>query len=371
MRLGTRPTTRPLAIGIVIALAAAAGSAYAQRRPASEPFPCDVQTTERIVAIGDVHGAHDSFVAILRAAGLIDGRSRWSGGKAVVVQTGDLLDRGPDSKKSLDLLRRLEHDSRHAGGRVYALVGNHEWMRLTSDWRYVSEKELAAFRTPDSADLRDRAVDVFTTEAEQRARQSGQPFDAAAYRARLIEQLPLGSLEMRAAFAADGKYGAWLRARPAVARINGVLFLHGGISAETARLGCEGVNSAIRDELAALPVPNDRVATLFASSETGPLWYRGLVQEPESSFAPVLEDILRRMEARAIVIGHTVAPGRITPRFGGRVIQIDTGMLDGEFYPGGAPSALEIRGAGVTAIYLDRREALPALPQPPATTAAR
>ena len=65
------------------------------------------------------------------------------------------------------------------------------------------------------------------------------------------------------------------------------------------------------------------------------------------------------MKAHAAVIGHTpVANARITPRFGGRVVLIDTGMLGGEFYPGGVPSALELHGSEITAIYEGRRESL-------------
>ena len=55
---------------------------------------------ERVVAVGDVHGDHDQLVAVLRSAGLIDGQDKWSGGKAHFVQTGDVLDRGPDSRKA-------------------------------------------------------------------------------------------------------------------------------------------------------------------------------------------------------------------------------------------------------------------------------
>ena len=91
--------------------------------------PCDIQTTERVVAVGDVHGAFDNFVAILRAAQVIDNRNRWSGRRTVLVQTGDILDRGPDSRKAIDLLRRLERDAQRAGGRVVSLLGNHELMR--------------------------------------------------------------------------------------------------------------------------------------------------------------------------------------------------------------------------------------------------
>ena len=39
-----------------------------------------------------------------------------------------------------------------------------------------------------------------------------------------------------------------------------------------------------------------------------------------------------------------------------RVFQIDTGMLGGEFFPGGRASALELVGDRVTAIYTDSKE---------------
>ena len=240
-----------VAVSILFAVAVAPGPspAAAQPRGQAAAFPCDVQTTERIVAVGDVHGAFDQFVAILRTTGLIDMRNRWIGKKAVLVQTGDVLDRGPDSKKALDLLRKLEGEAQRAGGRVVALLGNHELMRLVSDWRYVSQGETDAFKNADSVDLRDRAFVVFSTEAEKAAKAVGKPFDAAAYREQFMKEMPLGSLEMRFAFDAKGEYGAWVRQRAAVARINGILFLHGGVSDTAASLGCEGINAAVRKDL--------------------------------------------------------------------------------------------------------------------------
>ena len=120
---------RRLGLGIAVSMALAFVVAPGPTRAAAQPrgqtaaaaVPCDVQTTERIVAVGDVHGAFDKFVAILRAAGLIDTRNRWIGKKAVLVQTGDLTDRGPDSRKAIDLLRKLEGEAQRAGGQVYAL----------------------------------------------------------------------------------------------------------------------------------------------------------------------------------------------------------------------------------------------------------
>jgi hypothetical protein len=72
-----------------------------------------------------------------------------------------------------------------------------------------------------------------------------------------------------------------------------------------------------------------------------------------------VEAILKALDARALVLGHTIPDGyRIKPTFGGRVVQIDTGMLDADFFPGGVPSALEIQGDTWTAIYQGKREPL-------------
>jgi hypothetical protein len=318
--------------------------------------PCNITTTERIVAIGDVHGAYDRFVKMLNAAGLIDGRQRWAGGRAHFVQTGDVLDRGPDSKKVVDLLRKLEREAASDGGRVHALLGNHEFMRVVGDWRYVSAGEFNAFRNGESAALRDLVLERSVEQAARRAREEKREFNEREYRAQFLKDFPLGYFELQRAFGKDGEYGKWVRSRNAAVRINGVLFIHGGVSDMVANLGCDGINAAVREDLAAAPVPPEKLTSLLSSSEDGPLWYRGMASEPETPFRPMLDSILRRLDVRAVVVGHTpLADARITPRFDGRVLLIDTGMLGGEFYPKGAASALEMRGETVAAIYEDGR----------------
>jgi hypothetical protein len=323
--------------------------------------PCDIQTDERVVAVGDVHGAYDQLVDILRTAGLVDRRNRWIGGRAILIQTGDVLDRGADSRKAVDLLRQLERDAQRAGGRVFPLLGNHEFMRLVGDWRYVSPEEFEAFERMDSMERREALFERSLAAAMHRASMEGRRLDEAAYREQFMKDIPPGYIEMRLAFDPKGDYGKWIRTQIAAVKVNGVLFLHGGISEEVAALGCDGINDAIRKDLMAVPIPAEQVPSLLSSSETGPLWYRGLATEPEDVFEPTLTAILDRVGARAIVVGHTpVASGRIATRFGGRVVLIDTGMLNGPSYPGGMPSALELRGTQLTAIYPEGRERLQA-----------
>lgn len=371
-RLRTRSAAGHRFVSTLVVAAAVLVSCALVAEAQPTEWPCGVRTTDRIVAVGDIHGAYESFVQLLRAAALIDRRDRWIGGRAVLVQTGDVLDRGPDSRKAIDLLRRLERDASRAGGRVIALLGNHEVMRLIGDWRYVSEGEYRAFERSDSAALRQRALDVVAAEALERARSERRSFDEGAFREEFVKRTPLGSLEMRFAFENTGDYGRWVRQRPTLAKVNGLLFLHGGLTAEVAALGCPGINDAIHKELMSLPVPPERLSALMATSETGPLWYRGLAVEPEGSVAPEVDATLRHLDARGLVIGHTtVLPGRVATRLGGKVLQIDAGMVAGQFYPGGVPVALEIRGDTLTAISLEGRVPVAAPALEPAGTGAR
>jgi hypothetical protein len=330
-------------------------AAFVAIRP--NPLPaatvCEWDGIERVVAIGDVHGAYDRFVEILKLTGIIDNDLRWAGGRTHVVQIGDILDRGDDSRKALDLLRRLDKPAQSAGGFLHALMGNHEVARMLGDLRLVAPGEYAAFATPNSVSTREAYLKTLAGDRDE-----------------LLKQMPLGFVEMRQAFGRDGDYGKWLRQLPVTVKINGFMFLHGGVSPAVAHLGCDGINDQVRKELTNdLEKTRANPLVSLVARADGPLWYRGLAQEPDT-FAPQVTEILAKAHARAIVVGHTVTPtGRITTRFDGRVIEIDTGMQPA-YVPNGRASALEIRGGEATAIYVDRRDPVE-LPKPEASVAPR
>lgn len=84
--------------------------------------------------IGDVHGEYLTLVRLLKDAGLVNDSLRWSGGQAALWFMGDFCDRGPDGVGVLDLVMRLQHEARNAGGRVQSLLGNHEVVILSALW---------------------------------------------------------------------------------------------------------------------------------------------------------------------------------------------------------------------------------------------
>ena len=331
-------------MAVLAALAWAGLSASFATTPVAIATACEFDGVDRVVAVGDVHGAYDRFVEILKTAGIIDNADHWSGGKTHLVQLGDVLDRGPDSRKALDLLQRLEKEANSAGGQVHSLIGNHEVMRLLGDMRYVTPGEYAAFETKDSKDTLKQVVEAATQDAEARKK--------------LMAETPLGQIEMMRAFAANGPYGSYIRRLNAVVRINGVLFLHGGISPDVAPQSCTKIDDTVRKDLSSdLEKTKAEPLKTLTAREDGPLWYRGLMQEPDT-FEPEVDKILAAQHATAIVVAHTVvAGGRIGVRFGGKVIGIDTGMQQA-YIPDGRASALEIRGGVFTAIYTDKREVI-------------
>jgi 3',5'-cyclic AMP phosphodiesterase CpdA len=323
---------------LVVAWVVAWASAFAVHAAPSPPAP------QRIVAIGDLHGDHRAWRDVATAAGLMDRNGRWTGGRTVVVQTGDIVDRGPDSLKIIRELRRLETEAPRAGGRVIALVGNHEAMNVTGDLRYVHPGEYAAFRGPRSQALRDRYYSKHRRSIEDTARAGDPKLTDDQIRAAWERATPLGMIEHRQAWRPSGDVGAWVIRNPAVLKLADLLFVHGGVSGAYAELSIDEMNRRVAEALAAQDESDDAII----NDPNGPLWYRGLVAregavpgEAERAIDQELTEVLRKQGARAIVIGHTPALKGVVISQAGRLVQIDTGI---SAHYGGAVSYLEIIG---------------------------
>jgi hypothetical protein len=307
---------------------------------------------ERVIAIGDLHGDYERYIDVMKSAGLIDKKGKWSGGTTHLVQTGDITDRGADSRKIIDHLVKLSRQAKKKGGYVHLLIGNHETMNVVGDLRYVSEGEYKAFATGNSRRLQDkqweRQLEWMSVNTPDFAE-----LDLEAYRIEWEQQVPLGWVEHRMAWSFNGEYGKWVKDNAVAIQINDSIFLHGGISAKYCKFSLQ----SLTEQVIAAMENYDRSVTTIMDDPLGPVWYRGLASEEEADlFSQTLDNILNRYGAKRIVVGHTPTGGVIWPRFDQRVVVNDTGIAN---HYGAHKGVLELTAKGQTAIYGDKRIPLP------------
>ncbi|KAI9492370.1 Metallo-dependent phosphatase-like protein [Zychaea mexicana] len=259
---------------------------------------------QRIVAMGDLHGDLLRTLAIMRFSNIIDHEGHWAGGDTIFVQTGDIVDRGDDTIKLYELIQRLQAEAPAQGGRVVSLLGNHEIMNLSGDWRYVSTGDINSF----------------------------------------------GGKENRVkAFSPEGWIGGDLIEKNLTAKVGSSIFVHGGIHPSFAQDGIEGINLKTRQTLLDYIGSRGRHDPYGVFGGLGPTWYRGYALD--DGICPVLEEALALLEADRMVMGHTVQrDGFIHTRCGGKAVLIDIGI---SHVYGGHYGALEIVGDELTAIYKD------------------
>lgn len=255
--------------------------------------PPDVYPAQpKVVAIGDLHGDVVRGISAFTLAGLADPAGHWVGGTTWLVQTGDVLDRGPNGKTMFAWMAQIEREAEAAGGKAIFLNGNHEVMNLHGDWRYVA----------DQAEFADEAA--------------------------------------RIAWMQRGEGAAWVRSHQMTVQVGDTVFVHGGIDANWAELGIAGLNRAFA---AALDAPKSKVL-----GDDGPLWNRVyLLAEPAVACAE-LTRALAKLGAKRMVVGHTRQDsGTIATRCEGALWGVDTGIAQ---HYGRNPSALILEGATVRAL---------------------
>ncbi len=305
------PSKGTWALLATLALVAILGVACTGPAPEGEEFPTRFESADRVVAIGDIHGDMEAAQNALRLAGAMDGEGRWIGGRLVVVQTGDILDRGDDEVEIADLFDRLSEEARSAGGAIHRLNGNHELMNAYQDFRYVTEGGFADFQDvlvpadPDSA--------LAALDPSQRGR-------AMAFR-------PGGEFARRMA-----------RQNTAVI-VGKTVFVHGGVLPANVDLGLEQMNAEIRSWLL-----GDSPQPEWIRGDDSPIWTRIYSDKPTPEACDILSSVLGRLGVDRMVVGHTVQRTGITAYCGGRVWGIDVGLAA---HYGGRTEVLEIRGGVV------------------------
>ena len=317
---------------------------------------------QRIIAVGDLHGDFKAWQDIARGAGLIDANGHWAAGTTIFVQLGDVTDREPDSLKIILSLQQLEREAPRKGGKAIIVLGNHEAMNLLGDNRYTTPGEYAAFVDGQSAARRDRVYEANRTKLEAFYKSQNPALTPDQVRSAWMGDHPLGWVEHKLAWSPAGNLGKWATGNPAIVRIGGTLFVHGGISAEYAKQPLDAINRRVAAAMAAADDSPSSVLT----DPLGPLWYRGLIAtdpdaEAERSAAkpraaPLtpqdeLGVVLGAYGAQRLVIAHTPSLKGIEITGNGRLARIDTG--NSRFY-GGPLSWLEITGERMVAHTVPR-----------------
>ncbi|KAF8930489.1 hypothetical protein BGZ58_008207 [Dissophora ornata] len=93
------------------------------------------QVSKRTVAVGDLHSDLPQTLAVLSLAKVIDADGNWSGGQDTLVQTGDIVDRGPDTIAIYNLFDKLRKQAHDAGGKDYASFGGRQKRKEAWDVR--------------------------------------------------------------------------------------------------------------------------------------------------------------------------------------------------------------------------------------------
>ena len=246
--------------------------------------------------VSDAHGHVEPLVAGLRQASLLDAHRTWCGGRARLTFLGDYFDRGPDGIAVVDLIRRLEDEAGKTGGRVDALIGNHEILALGMS-RFGDER-VPSERGNRSSFARSWAVNGGQVRDQQRL---------------------------------TDEHIAWLSGLDVVALVGTDLLVHADTT-EYLRWGdtFEQINDAVR--------------TVLAGDDLERWWECWARLTTRYAFADVdgeqvVAELLGRLGGRRIVHGHSListfiggTSSEVTGSLsyaGGRALAIDGGVYDG------------------------------------------
>lgn len=308
-------------------------------------IPCKWSGVKKIVAVADIHGDYDNFVEILKGTKMIDNDLNWIGGKTHLVQLGDILDRGDGARDAFDLLMKLEKQAEAAGGMVHVLIGNHEEVNIVGialqTSGYVTKKQFldflpAKYREKREAPIREKLaaaggsdgalneIDKFWRKELRDADNPSKPTESGKkYQKFFFEN-----------------YGKWLLTKNLAIKINETIFVHGGFSDDDYYLDMDlqELNDSARREFRAwaiLIIYEEGMQPMrkFLMQPRAPHWYRDWVQVPEDGNKATLTQVLGKLKAKYMVIGHTVRQLDVIQQkkldlFEKRIWAIDVGISD-------------------------------------------
>ncbi|SDS30634.1 Calcineurin-like phosphoesterase [Formosa sp. Hel1_31_208] len=243
---------------------------------------------EKVAVLSDIHGQYDLAIAILKNNHIIDEDLNWSFGSGHFVIVGDVFDRGPKVNEMLWLIYKLEQQAKQNGGQLHFLLGNHEYMILHKDLRYLNEKYISV------SDILNKGYDEL--------------------------------------YDNNTILGRWLRSKSTVLKINDTVFVHGGISQEflsKTAFDIVAINEAMRvsidkskSELKATGFYN----TYYGTS--GLIWYRGYFNDDLKD--DDIDTVLSQTHSEHIVVGHC-SFDEIISAYDNKIFGVDSSIKKGRY----------------------------------------
>ncbi|SBT41803.1 shewanella-like protein phosphatase 1, putative [Plasmodium ovale wallikeri] len=248
----------------------------------------NIQWDGKIIAIGDIHGDMESLKLILRHANLVNEKDEWIGENVLLVQVGDVLDRGIYGPLIYDYLFQLQKDAIHKKSKIILILGNHEQLNLCGYFDYVNRKEVEIFFQNN-------------------------------YHYRLYSFVH-----------EKGEYYKKLIRLPPIVKVNNIIFTHAGLSYTMSKFNINTICLKTRLQIEnGCKLLNYDKSHNYVSRE-GVLWHDVIsrkVQTNQKEGCSDLRKILKKFNTKRLVVGHTRQLSHTIKSFcNNRYFLIDTGM---------------------------------------------
>ena len=285
----------------------------------------------RLVAIGDVHGDFKQTMRALELGKVMDADGRWIGGDTVLVQVGDILDRGDNELAIMRKFASLAKQARKEGGDVLVVHGNHEIMNVLGDFRYATKGAYGECARYAEA-KRQRLIAKLGEENAPPLPEVPEDVNPETYR---------GVLARRDLFLPGGEMAMKMAKNPTVLMVGDTVFAHAGIDMSTVEYGFQNLN----DDVAAWMAGVKKTPPKMVLEEKGVVWTRdyggadaGVTAE--ASACRRLGEALDAVGAKRLVVGHTPQQGGVSSGCNGRLWRSDVGVSRGIY--GAKPQVIEI-----------------------------
>ncbi|EAZ15962.1 hypothetical protein OsJ_31406 [Oryza sativa Japonica Group] len=255
-------------------------------------------------------------------AGLLSSESDghvWTGGQTVLVQVGDILDRGEDEIAILSLLSSLNMQAKSQGGAVFQVNGNHETINVEGDYRYVDpgafDECIRFMEYLDECDGNWDDAFLNWVNVCERWKEEYPMSPNGDWRPWNFVKKQKGIAARSSLFKRGGPLACELARHPVVLSVNDWIFCHGGLLPHHVEYGIERMNrevsvwmkSSSGDSDDELDIPF--IATRgYDSVVWSRLYSQGPTEMTRHSWklsSVVAERTLKSVGAKGMVVGHT------------------------------------------------------------------